>query len=144
MANALYPKWKEAIMNGTANADLNGTGATGVFVALVDTGIYTYGAAHEFYDTGGASDVVDGIVGTPMEIGATKTFTSGTFDGADVTFATVSGLPAEALVIFVKNAGAQTTWRLVAYLDTGVTGLPVTPNGGNITITWNASGIFTL
>jgi uncharacterized protein YfaQ (DUF2300 family) len=25
-----------------------------------------------------------------------------------------------------------------------VTGLPVTPNGGNITVTWNASGIFTI
>jgi hypothetical protein len=66
------------------------------------------------------------------------------FDGADVTFATVSGASVEAIVIFVKNAGAQTTWRLVAYLDTGVTGLPVTPNGGNIGITWNASGIFAL
>ena len=30
------------------------------------------------------------------------------------------------------------------YLDTSVTGLPVTPNGGNITVTWNASGISTL
>jgi hypothetical protein len=33
---------------------------------------------------------------------------------------------------------------LVAYLDTGVTGLPVTPNGGDITISWHASGIFQL
>ena len=31
------------------------------------------------------------------------------------------------------------------YLKRGsVTGLPVTPNGGNITVTWNASGIFQL
>jgi hypothetical protein len=33
---------------------------------------------------------------------------------------------------------------LVAYIDSSVTGLPVTPNGGNIGITWNASGIFAL
>ena len=32
----------------------------------------------------------------------------------------------------------------MANIDTGVTGLPVTPNGGDISITWNASGIFTL
>ena len=32
----------------------------------------------------------------------------------------------------------------MAFLDTSVTGLPVTPNGGNITVTWNASGIFQL
>src|SRR5206468_222846 len=34
--------------------------------------------------------------------------------------------------------------RLVLFEDTSVTGLPVTPNGGNIVITWNASGIFTI
>jgi hypothetical protein len=144
MANALYPKWKEQQLQGLAAAALNGSGTTGVYACLVDTAVYTYNAAHEFYDAGGANDVVDGLVGTPMEIGATKSYTAGTFDGADITFSAVSGASAEAIVIFVKNAGAQTTWRLVAYLDTGVTGLPVTPNGGNITITWNASGIFTL
>ena len=47
-------------------------------------------------------------------------------------------------MIYRKNAGANTTWRLVLYEDTSVTGLPVTPNGGNIVVTWNASGIFTL
>ena len=47
-------------------------------------------------------------------------------------------------MLYRKNAGANTTWPLIAYIDTGVTGLPVTPNGGNITVTWNASGIFKL
>lgn len=138
MANALYPKWKEAIEQATANSAMNGTGTTGVYVALIDTGAYTYGAAHEFY-----SSVVAGQIGTEVELG-TKTFTNGVFDAADSTFATVSGTTVEALVIFIKNAGANTTWRLVAYIDTGVTGLPVTPNGGNIGVTWNGSGIFAL
>ena len=144
MTNALYPKWKEQLEQGTAAALLNGSGTTGVYACLVDTAVYTYNASHEFYDAGGANDVVDGLVGTPMEIGATKSYTGGVFDGADVTFAAVSGASVEAIVIFVKNAGAQTTWRLVAYIDTGVTGLPVTPNGGAIGVTWNASGIFAL
>jgi hypothetical protein len=48
------------------------------------------------------------------------------------------------LVVYRKNAGANTTWPLVAFIDTGVTGLPVTSNGGDITVTWNASGIFAL
>jgi len=138
MANALYPKWKEAIIQGTANSALNGSGATGVYVALVDTGTYTYLASHEFYSS------LSGVVGTDQEIGATKTYTNGVFDGADTTHSSVSGASAEALVVYVKNAGANTTWRLVAYIDTSVTGLPVTPNGGNIAITWNASGIFAL
>lgn len=136
MANALYPKWTEALIQASASSALNGSGTTGVYVALVDTGAYTYNAAHQFY-----SDLA-GIIGTPGEIAATKSYTNGIFDGADVTFNAVTGATAEALVIYVANAGANTTWRLVGYLDTGVTGLPVTPNGGDITVSWNASGIF--
>lgn len=138
MANALYPKWKEALVTGAANAALNGSGTTGVYVALIDTGAYTYSASHQYY-----SDL-SGVVGTPVEIGATKTYTNGLFDGGDVTWSAVTGNTAEAIVMYVKNAGANTTWRLVAYIDTGVTNLPVTPNGGDINCVWNASGIFQL
>jgi hypothetical protein len=135
MANSLYPLYVQELLQGSANTALNGSGTTGVYVALVDTGTYTFSAAHQFYSS------LSGIVGTDQEIGATKTYTNGIFDGADVTFPSVTGATVEALVIYVKNAGANTTWRLVAYIDTSVTGLPVTPNGGNITVTWNASGI---
>ena len=137
MANALYPLWKEALLQNTSGSDLAGSGTTGVYVALVDTGTYTYSAAHQYYSS------LSGIVGTDQEIG-TKTFTTGTFDGANVTFTAVTGSTVEALVLYRKNAGANTTWQLVAYIDTGVTGLPVTPNGGDISISWSASGIFTL
>jgi len=138
MANALYPKWKEALLQNSADSDLDGSGSTGVWAALVDTGTYTYSSSHEFYSS------LSGVVGTDVEVGATKSYTNGTFDGADLTFTSVSGNSVEAIVLYRKNAGANTTWRLIAYLDTGFTGLPVTPNGGNITVTWNASGIFTL
>jgi hypothetical protein len=142
MANALYPVWKQELMQATANSALNGSGATGVYVALVDTGIYTYNAAHQFYASLIASP--DAVIGTDQEIGATKTYTNGTFDGADLTYTAVTGATVEALVGYVHNAGANTTWRLVFYFDSSVTGLPVTPNGGNITVTWSGSGIFTL
>jgi hypothetical protein len=132
MPNALYPKWKEAIAQNTANSSLTGT----VKVALVDTGTYTYSAAHEFYSS------VSGVVGTPQTIGS-KTYTNGVFDGSDVTFTAVSGSSAEALVLYIDTGTAGTS-RLVAFIDTSVTGLPVTPNGGDISITWNASGIFAL
>lgn len=138
MANALYPKWKEALLQNSIDSDLDGSGSTGVWAALVDTGTYTYSSSHEFYSS------LSGVVGTDVEVGATKSYTNGTFDGADLTFTSVSGSSVEAIVLYRKNAGANTTWRLIAYLDTGFTGLPVTPNGGNITVTWNASGIFTL
>lgn len=134
MANAIYPTYKGSLLAGDANTALTGTGATGLFVALVDTGTYTYSAAHQFYSS------LSGIVGTDQEI-TTVTTTSGLIDGDNVTFTAVTGATVEALVLYRKNAGANTTWRLVAYIDTGQTGLPVTPNGGDITITWNASGI---
>jgi hypothetical protein len=125
-------------LQNSADSDLDGSGTTGVYAALVDTGTYTYNSAHQFY-----SDL-SGIVGTPQEIGATKSYTNGTFDGGNVTYTTVSGNTVEAIVLYRQNAGANTTWRLIAYIDAGVTGLPVTPNGGDITITWDAAGIFTL
>jgi hypothetical protein len=137
MANAIYPKYKEALLNNSANSAITGSGTTGLYVALVDTGTYTYSASHEFYSS------LSGVVGTDQEI-TTPTLTGGVVDGGDVTFSAVSGNSVEALVIYRKNAGANTTWRLVAYIDTGQTGLPVTPNGGSITITWSGSGIFSL
>jgi hypothetical protein len=133
MANAIYPKYKEALLDGLANIDVNdGT----VKVALVDTGTYTYSAAHEFLTS------LSGVVGTAQTIAAT-TVTNGVFDGDNVTYTAVSGATVEALVIYIDTGTAGTS-RLVAFIDTGVTGLPVTPNGGDITITWNASGIFAL
>jgi hypothetical protein len=138
MANALYPLYKQALLAGTANADLdNDTTTDGPFAALVDTGTYTYSSAHDFYND------LSGIVGTDQRITG-PTVTNGLFDGADVTYTAVSGATIEAIVIYRKNAGANTTWLLVAYIDSSVTGLPVTPNGGDILIQWNASGIFQL
>ena len=134
MANALYPKWKEQLLQFTANNNLS---AGTVKVALVDTGVYTYNSADQFY-----TSVSSAVVGTPQTIGS-KTFTNGVFDGGNVTFTAVTGASVEALVLYVDTGTAGTS-PLVAYIDTSVTGLPVTPNGGDISITWNASGIFAL
>ena len=133
MANNIYPKYKEALLQSSANSSLTAT----VKVALVDTGTYTYSASHEFLTS------LTGRVGTDQTIGATKSYTNGVFDGGDVTFPAVTGNSAEALVIYV-DTGVAGTSRLGAYIDTGVTGLPVTPNGGDIGVVWNASGIFAL
>ena len=135
MANKLYPKWGEALLQFTAGADLDGQT---VKAALLDTGTVAYNSAHDFYD-----DISAGVGGTPVEI-TTKTYTAGVFDGDNVTFTSVAGtVTYEAIVIFC-DTGVPGTSRLVAYIDTGVTGLPVTSNGGNITVTWDNAGIFTI
>lgn len=133
MANAIYPLYKQSLIDGDTNIDLNDLT---VKVALVDTGTYTYSAAHQFLTS------LTGEVGTAQTIAAT-TVTNGVFDGDNVTYTGVTGNSVEALVIYI-DTGVAGTSRLVAYIDTSVTGLPVTPNGGDITITWNASGIFAL
>lgn len=133
MANALYPKWKQALLEFTANNDLDGQT---VKVALVTAG-YTYSGANQYYSSVSAS-----VVGTPQTLNS-KTFTDGVFDADDVTFLSVSGSQVVALVIYIDTGNAATS-PLVAFIDTGVTNLPVTPNGGDITITWNATGIFAL
>lgn len=134
MANAIYPIAKKGWLDLDANYDVDdGT----VKAALMDTGVYTYSAAHDFWD-----DAVAGVIGTPGTV-ANTTVVGGLFDGDDVTFTAVTGATVEAIIIYV-DSGAAATSPLILYLDTGVTGLPVTPNGGNITITWNASGIFQL
>jgi hypothetical protein len=129
MANAIYPKWKEAVIQAASNSSLTGT----VKIALVDTGTYTYNSAHEFLSS------LSGVVGTAQTL-ASKTYTNGALDAADVTFTAVTGATVEALVLYI-DTGVAGTSRLVAYIDTGVTNLPVTPNGGNIVITWDAAGI---
>jgi hypothetical protein len=70
------------------------------------------------------------------------TVTDGLFDADDVTLVAVAGDVSEALIIYI-HTGVESTSRLVAYIDSA-TGLPITPNGGNINIVWNASGIFQL
>ena len=130
MANAVYPKYKEAMISGSTNISLS---TITVKAALVDTGTYTYSAAHEFLSS------LSGVVGTAATLG-TKTVANGLFDAADSTYTAVTGNTAEAIVIYI-DTGVAGTSRLVTYIDTGATGLPVTPNGGDISIAWNASGI---
>lgn len=135
MANAIYPKYKEAILQSAANSNMS-TGT--VKVALIDLGTYTYSAAHEFFSS------VSGVVGTPQTL-TTKTFTNGVFDADDVTFPTVTGATAEALIIYIDTGTAGTS-RLILFQDTNVTGLPVTPNGGDINLVFDngANRIFAL
>ena len=131
MASALYDKGREGFLAGDIDWDANN-----IKCVLVDTGTYTVNlATHQFH-----SDL-SGIVATSGNLTA-KTVTAGTADAGDVTFSAVSGATVEAIVVY-QDSGVSATSRLIAYIDSG-TGLPVTPNGGDITVQWNASGIFTL
>lgn len=139
MANAIYPLYKQALMKACATVSLNGTTTNAPWVALVDTGTYTYATSHDFYND------LSGIIGGIDKEIASSTVVGRKFDGCNVTWTAVTTPTSiEAFVIYRKNTGANTTWRLVLFENSSVTGLPVTPNGGDISISWNASGIFDL
>jgi hypothetical protein len=134
MANALYDAAKEGFLGGTIDWDTDTLRAV-----LVDTGTYTVNLnTHRDYAD------LSGVVGTESGAFTSPTLTDGVADAADITFTAVTGATAEAIVIF-KDTGVAANDILIAYIDTA-TGLPVTPNGGDITVAWDsgANRIFSL
>lgn len=130
MANAFYPKYLENILEADIDIPVDN-----IKVVLVDLGAYTYNAAHEFL-----SDIPVGArIATSGNL-ANKTITGGVVDADNMTFSAVSGASIEAYVVY-QDTGVAATSRLIIFVDTA-TGLPVTPNGGDITMTWDASGIY--
>lgn len=133
--SALYPLWKQELLQLNAANTTNLSSSVTTRVVLL-TSAYSYNAANQYY-----ASVMSAVVGSPSTGLTTKTFVGGTFKADTVTFTAVTaGSTVTALAIY-NDTGSTSTSPLVAYID-GFT--PVTTNGGNITISWNASGIFTL
>lgn len=138
MANALYVSFRNGVSGAHATyVDLD---ADTIKAALIDHGTDTPNVTtDDFYN-----DISAGLVGSLSSALTSKTIgtvAAGVFDADNVTFTAVSGNSVES-VNLLKDTGNTATSNLIAYFDTG-TGLPVTPNGGDITVTWNASGIYT-
>lgn len=126
MANALFDKGREGFLNGDIDWP-----ADDIRAILIDTADYTLSiSTHEFL----SSVPVAARVAVSASFTG-KTSTNGIADAADITFTAVTGDQSEALIIY-KHTGTDATARLIAYMDTA-TGLPVLPNGGNITVTWD-------
>lgn len=135
MANALYDKARERFLTGQFNWSTDS-----IKSVLVDTGAYTVSlTSHEFL-----SDISSSARVSTSGAFTSKTTTGGAADANDITFSSVSGPSIEAIVIYV-DTGTEATSPLIAYIDTA-TGLPITPNGGDIIVTWDngANKIFKL
>ena len=132
MANQLYGKYVEAALEGTFD-----TVTVNLKVALVTSGYTPSINVDQFVtDIGGGN-----IVARSGNLGSV-TGSLGTLSAATETLTSVSG-SAVSYIILYRDTGSDATSNLIAKWDTA-TGLPLTPNGGNITITWNASGLFQL
>lgn len=126
MANALYDKGREGFLAGDIDWDANT-----IKIALIDEADDTIDLAVDdnWDDRASAARVA---ISSAL---SSKTTTAGVADAADVTFSAVTGDPSESIDIY-KDTGTESTSRLIANIDTA-TGLPVTPNGGDITVTWS-------
>lgn len=125
MANTLFNSAREAFLEG----NITWTSDT-IQVYLIDKSKYTFSAAHEYLSDVSSSSHIAG----PVTLTG-KTATGGSADADDVTFQQVSGTQVGAILL-VKSTGVAGTSPLIGWFDTA-TGLPITPNGGDIIITWD-------
>lgn len=134
MANALYDKGREGILDGTIDM-------TGDVRAMLVASAYTLDIAnHDFVADIGANDNGRSAALTG------KTYTAGVFDANDTSLVATAAVASEAIVLF-QHSGNDATARLIAYIDTPTSGLPFTPAAGQtVNIAWDngANKIFKL
>jgi hypothetical protein len=136
MANALYDFGREAFLDG----DIDWIVDT-IRTFFVDSADYTASlTTHDFLDDVAVAGRIGGA-GTAWNQGqeilnSSSPLNNGVADGDDTTHPAVSGDQAEYILIYEADTSDAAS-RLIALIDTA-TGLPVTPNGGDITIQWDS------
>lgn len=132
MANALWVRGKAKLLGATDILTVN------VRLALLDLGVYTFNAAHEWRSDLTGIIAVSGIIDGKTIDNATASFKSNPAVAVAVAGATV-----EAFALFV-DTGVVGTSPLIYFCDTGVTGMVYTPDGSDVRVTPNAAGWFAL
>lgn len=138
MSNVPFDSYRKILVGDSATGLIDWNADT-MKAALIDQAVVAPNpATHDFWD-----DLVAALVG-PLATLAGVTFPSaGKVDCNDWVFTAVSGATAEQLVIF-KSTGVNSTSPLAVRYDTFATGMPVTPNGGDINVTAPTLGLFTI
>lgn len=136
MANALYGKGRQHFLEGAITIL-----SVNIKIVFLDAADYTPSIdADDFLD-----DVPAGArVATSGNL-ANKTSTLGVFDADDITVSSVSGDVFEYVGMYNDSPGAESGKHLIALIDTAI-GLPFTPTGNNVTVSWDngANKIFKL
>lgn len=126
MANRLYDLGRAAF----GNAVINWLGDT-IKVALVSSAYTPNTATHQFW-----SDVNANVIGTPQAL-TSKTNVGGLMGAANPTFSAVAS-GTVGFLVYYKDTGIPSGSSLIGIVDTA-TGLPVTANGGDISVTIDAT-----
>lgn len=138
MANALFTAFRNGQLNTTTPVALSSDTIKAMFIDHADD--TPVPATDDFIDDILSAARVPAIASAPaLGTKTVGTVAAGVFDAADTTFTALSGDQVESLILF-KDTGSEATSKLIAFWDTA-TGLPLTPNGGDVTVAWNASGI---
>lgn len=125
MANALYNSGSAYLLS---NFDWVGQDFDAY---LIDTTAYTVNLTSHT----SMSNVPGGArIAGPIAL-ASKAIVDGAADAANITFPAVVGPTCQAIII-AKHTGADATDTLVVWIDNS-TGLPITPNGGDIINIWD-------
>jgi hypothetical protein len=142
MANAVFTVWKQLMLGDTA---VSGPtlpavdGSATITNYLIDTADDTPVPAtdQDLADITGAALVASGALNnvTVVASGANVVV-----DADNETLTAVTGDSAEQMII-ANNTGTNATSCLMVHFDTFTSGMPVTPNGGDIVIAFHASGI---
>lgn len=126
MANSLYDFGRQCFLDGGISWTSHN-----IKVILIDTGNYTVNLSSHQY----LSDIPSNARIATSSVLTGKSSTAGVADASDVLFPTVTGQSCEALVIY-RDTGTESTSQLIAYIDSA-DGLPVSPDGTDIPITWD-------
>lgn len=126
--SSLYPKGCDHMLGKSTQVDFLTDTIKILFYAS------TYNSANEFVsDLTGASIVA--------RSGALSgiTLTSGVVDANDITVTAVSGSAFSEVVLY-KDTGTDSSSVLLAIFDITT----FTPTGGDVSVIWNASGLFSI
>jgi hypothetical protein len=143
MANTLFQAYKSVQIGDAAVS-----GFTAVVWETDTIHAYLIDAADDTIAPTTDQDLADIVAGAKVANAALANKTavgSGgtlTMDADDTTLSSVSGDQSEQVVI-ARQTGTDATSLLICFFDTFTSGMPVTPNGGNIVLVYNGSGIFT-
>lgn len=138
MANALFASYRTVVLSAPPN--LSSLTIKAMFVDHADD--TPVAATDDFINDIASGARVPAIASCPtLGTKTLGTVAAGTFDSADPTFTALSGDQSESLILF-EDSGTESTSDLIAFYDTA-TGLPLTPNGADVTVVVNASGWFT-
>ncbi len=144
MANFVYNEFKRAVAEG--EIDLNATDDIRVMLVMTNTTCDTEDDANTFAgfttidEFDGTGYTTNGAALTSEVVNEDAPNDRAEFDADNVTWSSVSAgtRDIQAAVVY-KWITAQSSSMPICYIDTG--GFPITPNGGDITIEWNAEGI---